>query len=253
MAVLAEAARISRSLSAPLCLIHADEFTQEKEDRFRSALRDLQLESGAAIRFEPGEPAEAILKVQREERIDLLVAGAMETQSVHRNFTGDVARELLQRATCDLLLYTEPKVNPKPPEGILVVVPDLSESSHHVVCVALNLAERGGGRQITILHVQTTFAEAKEKALGFSNGILSAEETLESWVQDQKRPNLELDYHLLRGNTGFTACEFIQSSGTDLVVMPSQMPSFDRPVFAPALDWIIQVIPGNLWVIRQPS
>jgi nucleotide-binding universal stress UspA family protein len=251
MAVLAEAARVSLSLSAPLCLIHADEFTQEKEDRFRSAIRDLQLDSGSAIRFEPGEPAEGILKVQREEHIDLLVAGAMETQSVHRNFTGDVARELLRRAPCDLLLYTEPKEDPKPPEGILVVVPDLSETSREVLCAALNLAERRGGGQITILHVQTTFAEAKEKALGVGNGTLTAEETLESWVREEARPSLELDYHLLRGNTGFTACEFIQSSGTDLVVMPSQMPSADKPVFAPALDWIIQVIPGNLWVIRQ--
>jgi nucleotide-binding universal stress UspA family protein len=252
MAVLAEAARVSRSLSAPLCLIHADEFTQEKEERFRSALRDLEI-GGAAIRFEPGEPAEAILKIQREENIDLLVAGAMETQSVHRNFTGDVARELLQRAPCDLLLYTEPKEDPKPPERILVVVPDPSERSRQVLCAALTLADRSGGRQITILHVQTTFAEAKEKALGVSNGVLSAEETLDSWVQSEARPNLDLDYHLLRGNTGFTACEFIQSSGTDLVVMPSQMPSPGRPVFAPALDWIIQVIPGNLWVIRQPE
>ena len=67
----------------------------------------------------------------------------------------------------------------------------------------------------------------------------------------KSRPDLELDYHLLRGNTGFTACEFIQSSGADLVVMPSQMPSAYQPVFAPALDWIIQVIPANLWVIRQ--
>jgi len=251
MAVLAEAARVSRTLSAPLCLIHADEFSQEKEERFRSALRDLQMDACAIIRFEPGEPAEAILKVQREENIDLLVAGAMETQSVHRNFTGDVARELLQRARCDLLLYTEPKENPKSPESILVVVPDLSERSRQVLSAALNLAERGGGRQITILHVQTTFAEAKEKALGVANGALSTEETLESWVQDEARPNLELDYHLLRGNTGFTACEFIQSSGTDLVVMPSQMPVSGQSVFAPALDWIIQVIPGNLWVIRQ--
>src|SRR3984893_7009795 len=142
MAVLAEAGRVSLSLSAPLCLIHADEFTPEKEERFRSALRDLQLDSGAAIRFEPGEPAEAILKVQREEAIDLLVAGAMETQSVHRNFTGDVARELLKRAPCDLLLFTEPKEDPKPPEGMLVVVPDLSESSRQVVGAALNLAGR---------------------------------------------------------------------------------------------------------------
>ena len=251
MAVLAEAGRISRSLSVPLYLIHADEFTSEKEARFRSALSELQLASDAAIRFEPGEPAEGILKVQREESIDLLVAGAMETQTVHRNFTGDVARELLRRAPCDLLLYTEPKENPKPPEGILVVVPDLSERSRHILCAALSLAGRSGGRQITILHVQTTFAEAKEKALGFGNGVLSAEETLESWVKEQAQPNVELDYHLLRGNTGFTACEFIQSSGTDLVVMPSQMPSSDQPVFAPALDWIIQVIPGNLWVIRQ--
>ena len=251
MAVLAEAGRVSRSLAAPLCLIHADNFTEEKEERFRSALRDLHLDSCSAIHFEPGEPAEAILKIQREESIDLLIAGAMETESVHRNFTGDVARELLRRARCDLLLYTEPKEDPKPPEGMLVVVPDLSESSRQVVGAALNLAGRSGGRQITILHVQTTFAEAKEKALGVSNGSMSAEQTLESWIEDQARPNLELDYHLLRGNTGFTACEFIQSSGTDLVVMPSQMPSSDQPVFAPALDWIIQVIPGNLWVIRQ--
>jgi len=177
----------------------------------------------------------------------------METQSVHRNFTGDVARELLRRVPCDLLLYTEPQEEPQPPQAILVVVPDLSKMSRQVLRAALNLAERSGGRQITLLHVQTTFAEAKEKALGVGNGTLSAEETLESWVQDEARPNLDLDYHLLRGNTGFTACEFIQSSGTDLVVMPSLMPSSDQPVFAPALDWIIQVIPGNLWVIRQPE
>jgi hypothetical protein len=252
MAVLAEAAGVSRSLSAPLCLIHADEFSQEKEDRFRLALLDLQIDGATPIRFEPGEPAEAILKVQREENIDLLIAGAMETQTVHRNFTGDVARELLQRAPCDLLLYTEPKEIPIPPEGMLVVVPDLSDRSRQVLHSALDLAARSGGRQVTILHVQTTFAEAKEKALGVNNGLLSAEETLEFWVQEETRPNLDLDYHLLRGNTGFTACEFIQSSGTDLVVMPSQMPSSDQPVFAPALNWIIQVIPGNLWVIRQP-
>jgi nucleotide-binding universal stress UspA family protein len=252
MAVLAEAGRVSLSLAAPLCLIHADEFAPEKEERFRSALRDLHLDPGSAIRFEPGEPAEAILKVQREENIDLLVAGAMETESVHRNFTGDVARELLKRAPCDLLLFTEPNENSKPPEGIIVVVPDLSEPSRRVLRSALDLAQRGGGHQIiTLLHVQTTFAQAKEKALGVNNGTLSTEETLQSWVEVEARPGMELDYHLLRGNTGFTACEFIQSSGTDLVVMPSQMPAADQTVFAPALDWIIQVIPGNLWVIRQ--
>jgi len=250
-AVLAEAARVSRALSAPLFLIHADAFSEEKEERFRAALHELNLDDNAEIKYEPGTPAEAILKVQHETGIDLLVAGALETESVHRNFTGDVARELLRRAPCDLLLYTDPKEDPKPPEDILVAVPDVSESSREVFNAAVDLAKRRGGRRVNLLYVQTTFAQAKEKALGVNNGSLSAEETVASWIQNQQRSNVELDYHLLRGNTGFTACEFIQSSGTDLVVMPSQMPGSGQPVFASALDWIIQVIPGNLWVVRN--
>jgi nucleotide-binding universal stress UspA family protein len=249
MAVLAEAGRISRSLSAPLYLIHADGFDSEKEQRFRAALRDLKLDDRAKIHFESGEPSEAILKAQRAENIDLLVAGALETETVHRNFTGDVARELLRRAPCDLVLYTEPKKDPKPPEGILVTIPDFSDLSRYVFHRAVGVAERNGSKRVTIVYVQTTFAEAKEKALG--NGSPSAEESLESLLRSKESSILELDYHLLRGNTGFTACEFIQASGTDLVVMPSHMPSTDQPTFAPALDWIIQVIPANLWVIRN--
>ncbi len=250
-AVLAEAGRVSRALSAPLFLIHADAFSEEKEERFRAALQELNLDGSAEIKYEPGQPVEAILKVQQQTGIDLLVAGALETETVHRNFTGDVARGLLRLAPCDLLLYTDPKEDPKAPEDILVALPDLSESSRSVFNAAVDLAERRGGRRVNLLYVQTTFAQAKEKALGVNNGALSAEVTIESWIQNQPRSKVELDYHLLRGNTGFTACEFIQSSGTDLVVMPSQMPGSDQPVFASALDWIIQVIPGNLWVVRN--
>jgi len=249
MAVLAEAGRISRSLSAPLHLIHADGFDSEKEERFRVALRKLTLDDRAKIHFESGNPCDAILKAQREEGIDLLVAGAMETQTVHRNFTGDVARELLRQAPCDLVLYTEPKEEPKPPESILVAIPDFSDLSRYVFHRAVSVAERNGSKHVTIIYVQTTFAEAKEKALGSESP--TAEESLQSFLQERQSCVLDLDYHLLRGNTGFTACEFIQASGTDLVVMPSQMPSAGQPTFAPALDWIIQVIPANLWVIRN--
>jgi hypothetical protein len=54
MAVLAEAGRLSRLLSAPLYLIHADEFDAEKEERFRAALRHLMLYDRARIHFESG-------------------------------------------------------------------------------------------------------------------------------------------------------------------------------------------------------
>ncbi len=213
MAVLAEAGRISRSLSTPLYLIHADGFDSEKEERFRAALRKLMLDDRARIHFESGEPSEAILKAQREENIDLLVAGAMETETAQ------------------------------------VTIPDFSDLSRYVFHRAVSVAERNGSKHVTILYVQTTFAEAKEKALRSDSP--SPEESLQSLLCARGSSNLELDYHLLRGNTGFTACEFIQASGTDLVVMPSRMPSANQPTFASALDWIIQVIPANLWVVRN--
>jgi nucleotide-binding universal stress UspA family protein len=251
LAVLAEAGRIGRAWSAPLCLIHADEFDPEKEARFREALQTLDLDTQSEIQFEPGEPAESILKAQLEKHIDLLVAGALETESVHRNFTGQVARELLRQAPCDLMLYTEPKVEAYVPTSIYVAIPDFSELSQHVFHRAVNLAERRGSRIVTVVHVQTTFAEAKQKVTGGTVSSKSLEESIEDLLGERQTSIIELDYHLLQGNTGFTACEYLQSSGADLLVMPSHMHVSGQPVFAPSLDWIMQVIPTNLFVIRH--
>ena len=251
LAVLAEAGKICHSIPAPLCLIHADVFDAEKKARFHDALHRLNLDEQSEIHFEPGEPVQSILKAQREKCIDLLVAGALETEGIHRNFTGNVSRELLRKAPCDLMLYTEPKEEPEVPEAILVAIPDFSELSRHVFHRVVNLAQRWETKRVTLVHVQTTFAEVKEKVVGTISGAPSSEEIIDRLVHERETSAVELDYHLLRGNTGFTACEFIQSSGTNLLVMPSHMHSKGQPVFAPALDWIIQVIPTNLWVIRQ--
>jgi nucleotide-binding universal stress UspA family protein len=251
MAVLAEAGRLGASLEAPLCLIHADEFAPDKESRFRDALKGLGLDEQVPIYFQQGDPVEAILKVQREQQIDLLVAGALETESVHRNFTGNVARELLRRAPCDLMFYTEPREQPTPPTAVIVVISDFCEFSRQVFHRAIETAEQRSAQKLMLIHVQTTFAQAREKALGGSGESPSVEETVESLLREHQGSPLELDYHLLRGNTGFTACEYVQSSGADLLVMPSHFGHPSQPVFAPALDWIIQVIPTNLWVIRK--
>lgn len=247
LAVLAEARRISRFYNASLDLIHADAYDPGKEERFREAFERLGIDRDIPIHFQTGDPAEAILRVRQSADIDLLIAGALERETVHRSFTGNVARELLRQAPCDLFLFTEPKEEPRAFENLYVAIPDSSEFSRRVYHYALDLAEHAGTRTLTLVHVQTTFAEVKEKA----SGSPATEDALRALTMERESSKVELDYHLVRGNTGFTAFEFIQSSGSDLLVMPSQLPSPDRPVFAPVLDWIIQVIPTNLWVIRE--
>lgn len=247
--VLAEAGRISGLFKVPLHLIHAAEETPDKVERFRETLRSLELPEDAPIHFQVGQPSEAILSVQSMEQIDLLIAGALEQESVHRNFTGDVARSLLREAPCDLFLFVEPKESDTPPDHVFVAIPDFTPFSRQVLQQSADLAERVGAKKLMLLHVQTTFAEAKEKALGAD--APSAQENLEALAAELPSKKLEIDTHAVRGNTGFTACEFIQSNGADLLVMPSRIGEPGHPTFAPALDWIIQVIPTNVWVIRQ--
>ncbi len=247
LAVLAEAARISRVAGLPLELVHADAFDAEKNERFRAALERLGLDDETPIHYQAGEPAEAILKVQAAAGMDLIIAGALERESVHRNFTGNVARELLRRAPCDLILFVDPSETPKPLGIFFVLLPDFSEPSRRAFHRALDLAELAGAAELSAIHVQTTFAEAKEKVSGSS---CSPEQSLEELVHERRESPVELDYHVLRGNTGFNAFEYIQSSKADLLVMPSQIDATGQPVFAPVLDWVIQVIPSNLWVIR---
>lgn len=161
--VLAEAGRISGMFDVPLHLIHAAEETSDKVERFRGTLRSLKLSEDAPIHFQTGPPSEAILTVQSEQQIDLLIAGALEQESVHRNFTGDVARSLLRDAPCDLFLFVEPKEGAPPPEYVFVAIPDFTPFSRQVLRRGANLAERIGAKKLMLLHVQTTFAEAKKK------------------------------------------------------------------------------------------
>jgi nucleotide-binding universal stress UspA family protein len=247
--VLAEAGRISGLFEVQLHLIHAAEETSDKVERFRETLRSLELPENAPIHFPAGQPSQAILQVQSEQQIDLLIAGALEQESVHRNFTGDVARALLREAACDLFLFVEPKEDAPPPEHIFVAIPDFTPFSREVFQRSADFAERIGAKKLTLLHVQTTFAEAKEKALG--TDAPSSQQNLEVFVAESPAKTVEIDTHSVRGNTGFTACEFIQSNGADVLVLPSHIGKPDQPIFAPALDWIIQVIPTNVWVIRQ--
>lgn len=251
LAVLAEARRISELFAARLHFVHAAEETADKKERFRDALNRLGMEMNTPIYYRSGDPVEAILAVQNEIGIDVLIAGALERETVHRNFTGNVARELMRRTCADLFLFVEPNDPPSDIRHIFMAIPDFSPSTRSVFRRAVEFGERVGAEIFTVVHVQTPFSEAKDKALGAE--AIRPEDNVQSLLAEKPASNLQFDYHLVRGNTGFTAFEFIQAAGADLLVMPSEIQPGGIPAFAPVLDWVIQVIPANLWVIRHPA
>src|SRR5215475_547440 len=119
--VLAEAKRIRDRFSADLHLIHVGRQNGETPRKFGEILAELELPADSPIHYEEGDPAEAILAALARERIDMLVAGALEKEIVLHPFLGNVARRLVREANCSVMLFTRPQKNPKPLRRIVFV------------------------------------------------------------------------------------------------------------------------------------
>ena len=104
--VLAEAKRIRERFSADLHLIYVGGRNDETAKKFGDTLAQLELPLDSKIHYEEGAPAEAILRALAREKIDMIVAGALEKEVVLHPFLGNVARHLVREAPCSVMLFT---------------------------------------------------------------------------------------------------------------------------------------------------
>jgi nucleotide-binding universal stress UspA family protein len=58
--------------------------------------------------WEKGNPAKKIISVAKKEKIDLLIAGALQRENVVKFYFGSIARKLIRKSTCSLLMLINP-------------------------------------------------------------------------------------------------------------------------------------------------
>lgn len=246
LAVLAEADRMARLLSARMSIIHADEKEDDRVIRFDEAMQQLGRNENTPILWGRAEtPAEAILEACSKYDVDLLLAGALERESEHRNFLGGVARELLQRCRCDLLLFPRPEELAHAPETIHVQV-DLKNLSIPALNRACALASRLGAKRMLFFTVITPFDEAI--ASSDSVRLPSSEGEFAELLDDVDGFDGDADTAIVRSNTGFAACDFVENSGAELLIVPWKS-ECDGRVLPSHMDWLLQVIPTNVWMM----
>ncbi len=246
LAVLAEADRVARLLAAKLSIIHADDAEDGRAERFAGAMQALDRTAETPVLWgRAATPADAILNACRMNQVDLLLAGAMERESEHRNFLGGVARELLQRCSCDLLLFPRPEELERATETILVQV-DLKNLSVPALNRACELAARLGSKRVTFFTVITPFDEAM--ASSGSVRLPESEEEFAELLDEVDGFDGEADTAIIRSNTGFAACDFVEHSGAKLLVVPWSSDG-ERRVLPSHMDWLLQVIPTNVWMM----
>src|SRR6202047_2690220 len=163
--VLSEAKRMRDRFGAALSLIHVGERNRETAKKFGEVLSSLQLPADSTIYYEQGNPAEGILRSLKENKIDMVIAGALEKEVVLHPFLGNVARRLVREADCSIMLFTEPEREPKPWRRI-VFVADYSDHAREALKRTFHLALGESSERLYVIRVMTTFDEERAKAAG---------------------------------------------------------------------------------------
>lgn len=237
-AVLAEADCFARHCGVELEVLHAAAFDEGKERRFRDALgRDI------TVRWVENEkPSRAIILAVNEFCHDLLIAGALQSEDADKPFTSGVARELLRHAPCDLLLVPHPVTEPKAPERVVFALDPGADSEF-----LHRAAEVLRPKHAIIAATVTPFAAAIAASRGQET------ENPEAWLDREAgilgASGIEVETTVVRSNTGYMFCEVVQGLEADLLIVNarSKKSHTGLPVH---LDWLYQVIPTRLLVVR---
>lgn len=253
--VLAEAKRIRERFRAELHLIYAGKRSEEAVAKFREALEELQLPADSTIHYEEGDPAEAILRTLAREKIDVIVAGALEKEVVLHPFLGNVARRLVQEAPCSVMLFTKPAVKPNPLRR-MVFVTDFSSHGLQALQRTLQLAAAESCERLYVISIVTTFDQARASIRADAGEGEKPqtrdeeEEALEQFVLAAGETEVPMEVRCIRGNTGLVASDFVESIKADLLVVPLQNNGTASQPLPSNIAWVTDVIPCNLWLIR---
>jgi len=252
--VLAEAKRIRDRFAAKLHLIHVGKPNQETPKKFSEVLAELELPVDSPIHYEEGDPAESILAALDREKIDMLIAGALEKEIVLHQFLGNVARRLVREANCSVMLFTHPQKNPKPLRRI-VFIADHSKDQLHALKTTLLLAEAESCERLYVIEISTAFDEARASiedpnASTAHKPKHADEDALDELVLSAGATDVPIETRSIRGATGLAASDFVRSVEADLLVVPLPKGRGSVQQLPSNIAWVSDVIPCNLWVIR---
>jgi nucleotide-binding universal stress UspA family protein len=254
LSVLAEAGRIRERFGSALKIIYAGKKDAASARRFTEAIEKLRLPTDSVVHYEEGDPAGAILLAAGKLKADLLVAGALEKEAVHRQFLGNVARRLVREANCSVLLFTKPEPQPVPLRHI-VFMAEFSEHGQKALQQTFYLAEREKCERLYVIRNYTSFDKARavrraKTGKGSARTLEEEETALREFILSAGETAIPIEARCIRGSTGFGASNFVQSVEANLLVVPLETKPEPKPKLSSRISWVTDVIPCNLWIIR---
>lgn len=260
---ICESIRLKDQLGQKLFLIHVDQGQADERAEILAAMEKVGCNTKEVeIVWEEGDPINAILRVAKQKNIDLLVAGAQPREGLLRYYRGSIARQLVRKSDCSILLMTNPqklahKCN-------TVVVNGIEHpKTPTTIAKAIEVCQHLQARNLHIIEEVT--ARKKEQRVDddsmLQRVLLKRKQLMEE--EDQRiqkileaienKEGVNIRHQAVIGKRGYTIGHYTQSVHADLLVLNSrdtQLGFMDR-VFTHDLEYILSELPSDILMVHS--
>lgn len=259
---LCELVRIQKHFKSEITLIHVGERTSEKEDTIHNICERVGLKQVKLV-WTLGNPVKQILNVCAAARADLLVMGALSKEGFFKYYIGSVARQIIRKLPCSVLVMPEPEMEPSPFRRIGINVNE-NRDPEQMAQLGIYLAQKEQSEMLYFTkEVTKNFLSAvmsknlsQEELQGLHEGIRREEESiLAPYITQCEQLKIPSKKALLFGKSGYEIRNFALENLLDLLVIQApekNLGIFDR-LFQHDLEYILEELPCNLLIIKPPQ
>lgn len=261
-AILAEAARVKKLWGAELILIHVGTHGEKESSRLNQLLIQTGLDTSDDVKifWEEGKPSQRILAVCKKENVDLLIAGALKKENLLQYYLGTVARKIIRKADCSVLLLVNPSTTPQPFKNIVVEADDRPyvEQSLRAAC-QIALKDESSWlhivRELKMYGLTMTAAEqcSEQEYEDMRHNLVQSEiDIVEKILHEIPHEGVKINIKLVSGKSGFELTQFTQRKQADLLIVgaPERRFSFFDRVFTHDQEYIFADLPCNLLIVH---
>jgi nucleotide-binding universal stress UspA family protein len=262
IALLAEVNRLQKLFNSEIVLIHAGEQNSDSEQKMKKIIVDSGLKPDCyKIHWKKGDPVKVILNACEEEKVDLLVSGALEKENFLKYYLGSVARTLVRESPCSMLLLPHPSANPASFRKLAVTV-DYSILSERTLKLAHRFAVLENAEELTVIRefqlpgLAITISESGSSAETDlqKKQMMDEEKTMLSlFIKEMNLSGVKMNTVCLSGKRGWESSNYIKENHGDLLIFSEAKRKshiMDR-FFEDELELIIKKLPCAILVYRK--
>ena len=259
-ALIAEAAKMQIGLKSELVFIHVGNKSEEDIKTLNEYLEKYDLLNNSKLIWQEGETVETILNICNEEQLDLLVAGALEKESLIKYIMGSVARKLSRKIKCSMLMLTEPKIESSP-INYIVVEGSNNPKTENTIAVAIEIAKAFKVKNVDVIQetdlnkavlIRSDEFKENEVAKHKENLIEEEDKRLNYILSCNDCGNLKINIDRIEGKPGYIISKYAREHHADLLILNSpdrKLNLIDR-VFPTDIEFALADLPCNLLLVN---